>query len=76
MIKKKYSIEEKRHFFEGIETAKEDYVWCAGNKKKIDSCVLSRLGLKDLCRKRNDKNGLSFQNGYLYYFNKKNKKRF
>lgn len=70
----KYTITEKRNFKEGIRCAHGDYKWCSGNKDKIKSCIDSRKALKTLCIKRKDKNGVSFQNGYLYYFNKKIKK--
>ena len=72
--KKQYSLKEKYNFFEGIRLAKEDFSWCAGNKEKIKWCISTRKAMKDLCISRKDKNGVSFQNGYLYFFNKKNKR--
>lgn len=69
--KKNYSAEEKRNFFEGIQVAKEDFLWCSNNQGRINACIEDRMKLKSLCFERKDKNGLSFQNGYLHYFSKK-----
>lgn len=72
----KYSKKEIKEYHEGIDTAREDWVWCKNNKKRINECIRTRYDMKEMCKKRNDKNGISFQNGYLsYFFNKlKNKK--
>ena len=72
MYKKKltFTSEERKNFFDGMTTAREDYFWCKGNKSKINNCITTRKKLRNLCIDRNDKNGLSFQNGYLSYFKK------
>lgn len=76
MAKKKFSKDEIKNFKEGIETGREDFTWCEGNRKRINECIKTRYGLRDLCKSRNDKNGISFQNGYLtYFFNRLKKKR-
>lgn len=67
-MSKNYSKIEVKNYYEGINTARVDWSWCRGNKKRIDECIKSRYALKDLCNKRKDKNGVSFQNGYLSYF--------
>ena len=68
---KKYSNEERKNYYQGISTAREDFIWCNGDKKKIKECIKDRKKMKQLCVKRKDLNGVSFQNGYLNYFNSK-----
>ena len=69
----KYSLEQRKNYFEGIEAAKEDWRYCNKDNKKISDCIKTRFSLKKLCIKRKDKNGVSFQNGYLNYFLSKKK---
>lgn len=71
MYNKKYSREEISNYYQGFNTGREDYLWCKGNKDKINECIKSFQGSKNLGIKRKDKNTVSFANGYLAYFNKK-----
>ena len=71
-----YSLEERKQYGEGLVTACEDYAYFRGNQKKIDECIKTRYRMLDLCKKRNDKSGVSFQNGYLNYFLNKRKNNF
>ena len=69
--KKTFSKEVIQNYYEGISVAREDWTYCKGNKKRINECIKIRYGMRDLCYERNDKNGVSFQNGYLrFFFNK------
>ncbi len=68
---KVFSKEEKQNYKQGIDTGREDFVWCSGNNKKIKECLKNREKMKDLCIQRKDKNGVSFCNGYIKFFNDK-----
>ena len=72
--KRTFTHEERKNYFEGMTAAREDYAWCKGNKAKINDCIATRQRMRKLCQDRKDKNGVSFQNGYLNYFFKKVKK--
>lgn len=72
--KRTFSAVERKNYFEGMNVARKDYAWCQGNKAKINDCIATRQRMRKLCQDRNDKNGISFQNGYLSYFSKKVKK--
>ena len=71
----KYSKTEVKNYYEGIDVRREDWSWCRGNKKRIDEGIKSCYAMKDSCKKRKDKNGISFQNGYLSCFFGKLKQR-
>ena len=45
----KYSKSEYLAFIDGINTAKEDWSYCKGNKKEINECIKVRYRFKDLC---------------------------
>ena len=68
---KLFSLSERKSYYEGIVTAREDFASCKGDKKMINSCIKTRYGLRKLCKERGDKSGISFQNGYLKYFSEK-----
>ena len=72
-MKKKFTKIEQKNFFEGFDTGREDWSYCKGDYKKIGDCIKERYALRKLCYQRNDKNGVSFQNGYLSFFFEKMK---
>lgn len=69
----RFSIEEKKNFNEGFYTAKSDFSLCK-SRKEIENHIKIRSDLKKLSISRKDKNGVSFNNGYLTFLrNKLNK---
>ena len=62
--KKKYSNSEKYNYYEGISTAMGDASFCK-TRKDADDLLKTRYKLKKMCKDRKDKDGVSFQNGYI-----------
>ena len=73
--KKVFTSAERKEYLNGLSAARSDYAWCQGDKQKIKSCVDTRKRMLELCKKRSDNLGISFQKGYLqHFYNKVNRK--
>ena len=55
MANKKYSLQEKNNYYQGILTAKEDLSWCK-SKKDYDNCLSTRYRMLALSKQRKNKN--------------------